>query len=1708
MMFFNFPKYVVQAPAPGFGGTDGGDVGGTAGGAGTSKPESNDNTCKGQSAGLVWDKTQNKCVQCKKDSQCPKGQRCKLVNDSYICQEAPAASSANTKKPPAKKTIDYRAWFEPNNVEDGLVDAGGLENQLPFNEWNYAIYEVNQNTLIPNKTLFPAGTNPLVLTDTGTAGGEAYYWKPGALKKATGKALDTPTLSPDEIYYMVMRVYNTGEKSWESKAHGLTFTHKSSIETVDKNMRSTCKATIGSTSICSAAGSVLTLQGKKPSTGTTSMTNKWFNIDLNDGDTWAKFDPANGQKIRSSLKNKIIRLKETKTATLLRQLETNCAKGTVYSSGQYKQFAKEIYQADNFFEFLYVVFGWDGGKCNTYKEDIARPRWLRCKYPDEREHCSLIGKDYVDGFCSSKKLLTSKWVADPGTTKYATEDIRTPGIFNKMWKGAGGEKFYRGFAKLYEFLINGEGKTKKTPSDITPRCQHKGFGKVAPPNMLPEPLGYPTPPNLNVLNTTGAKKGTMPKSPMVTLGRCKLKTILKTDAKQPDEFYNHAMHKLFCKEPPNIHSANKNTLKMQIVSKGTKINSTVWGDMAPEWDAAKIDKGDVAYFGFYFRTPGPNSPLLSYTMGAKGKQLPPQWKLKWDLVVPSTVKHGPTTFSYWQNATEGKIDPDHTNRELVFYVSKTKLSAEHFGTGVKTPSVYKASTKPLKQLQQAGTPTNKKLTQTVQEVVDEDLTQILWYTHGMDKFQSAPYDNGTYFFNDHYIGPAEDGFITKGSIGTTTDKFRKYTNSIWQIARPPSNKLNSERGITGGSYGISEQSKKLPKVVFNYDYQIRKAIMPESTVKEAFAANPNAAPSEKLQAAAHHALRLAKNQSLNRVRGSLYYWIRTVGKGLGADGISLRFPQLVDTGLTDEKIPPATNEDLEELLKIETISRKMMPHGLKQAEVGGKKILNITGYPIKIYCQNPFNTGVYSPAQKCNSYSTIRPPDRNPYKPNEKNCDDKNPCTRAGFKCENKVCEFDTSTDKGKLAILNDYIVQIAGIAPGYDLDNVEVAADSYRAPDWNYSGDSWAYRQVQPGPVSVTLRSGDFLDRATWGHSPSQKNWKPTGKWIMPKKNGADLNPIKNSDIMNEAAKRIENSVSLNDRPTLELSEPPIADTLQEIVDSMANGDNWFYDYNFMYKPWQKNTQNIQKFQQEMEVTFVKNYVGKCVVDKKIYDFNEKALSFAYESNAPNSKAQTDPQKKMAGRFVGITSKEFGSEETYKTTKCTATSYDTSIVSIHPNTLDKIYTENKAGIKAFNEHNPIYNKITFDIMNERLDKVSSKTSCNAKSPCPRAGFKCLNQVCVEVRKYMFNSLEEEDRKALFSYVVSLDHNENKNVANIKSLIIEREGNILHGARPYFHKVRQIPIGLSSNLEDVQAGIIDLDVIPGTANALNKKLSNVSAILNDQIKKEQQKIGAKSNAANVWKFENKKLSKKYFRNYEDVVRGGLARYETIAYKVVKSYTGTRRKIGDTYEQKADQVFYIYPHFKNPNSDLNRKINLIDTQIKMGSEYTYDLYAVVLVYGTKYKYNNIDLIKQEREIDVAEDKETLEDYRDYPTKFAGKDKDPKMPFKAELAKSSQKVLIGPHPQGPNILSQNTAGEFKPQGAQIPSAASEEDWYGAPGTGKPQLEHKLKFINSYSISGYVDSRPSLGIFEIPLLRGPRSTSPAKSTSTLLREVHKFR
>ena len=1682
MAFSRIFKHVLQNQyGGGFGGTGGGSTGGYGSGNTSNNQVKADEqnqaekSCGGAQAGYVYSETQKKCIPCTADSQCVAGQKCQKsgVNKGK-CQNPPPPSK-NTKKPPAKDEINYRAWFKRSNVDAGLVGIAGLENEFPFKEWNYALYYVDQDTLLNKGQAFPAGNSPVSFTGQGLAGGQPYYWAPGELKDKKklghGYEQDVPILYPDTTYYAVMRVYNTGKKTWGSKGSadvvGLTFTHNNTVSFVDKNLRKQCKVTLndskGPHSICSKAGAELALQNKQPLEGGTAVKNKWFEIDLLDTSTFAKFDSKNGQTLRSNLKGRVHTLPNTRTAVLLRELEKKCSQNISFSSANAKSLAKELFRADNFFEFMYVLTGWEGGTCNLYTEPVLRPQWLKCDYGKQQaggfDHCRIGKQTYVDAYCNIRKLLRSQWSPDPATNKYASTDIREdPDIFPGNYPP-------QGAIDLYIALINGytgRNTDAKPSKDKIPNCNHLGLGKAESPDMLPAGLGYPNGAGdgkMKLLAKDGKESGiSYPKSPLITPYRCKLETtMIKEKSSQPDDFYNYGQPEFHCKDPVGIHGAHKEMLKTYTYSgKDGKKIAKFWKDMTPKVVSEKTDKGDVAYFGFYFKTP--RSKDIKYGTGKDGGIIPALHELRWDLVVPKAgYSKAPTPFASWQIANLGAQDLDHTNEALKFYITKGKFIEGHMA---KTqPPAEKVSLKPppsINDLDKA----KAKILKTVQQTVDEDLKKHFWYVYNMDKFQGKPIDNGTYFIHDHFIGPTEDGFVAKDSLGTTTDKYRKYVNTLWQIARKPSAKFDENRGVIGGSYGVAMQSKTPPEMIFNYDYQVRRAVMPEVTAKETV----SGATGGSVNDAVNLALLKAKNQSLGSIRDRLYYWMRTTGI---ADKHSFLtkygYPQLTDTGFVGQSIPYATNEDLEEIIKIEAIARKTLPHNVDYQFVEGGKLVTPkevgSTTPVKLFCQHPYNKGVFSSAKKCSSQGTIKPILRNNYKPGGKLCSDNNPCTTPGFKCQSGACIFDPSLPEAAEFLKYDYKIQIRGIVPGYDLKDRVVMAESYQAPDWYYGqpgqesdaekGTLWAYRQVQPGPVVVNLQQGDFFDKLVWGYSTLAKDWQPTGRWVMPTKGGAAYNPIKNVAFRSVRAKRLEDSTTLDERPTLELSEPPIADVVQEMIDTMER-DDWIYDYNFIYKPWVKNNNNVLEFKQEMEVKTVLNYIGKCAQSEEVKNINELSLPFAYESNPATSDPTTDPQKKMDGRFIGITSKS----RRLQVPDCIGTLYDTSVVSVHPDTLD-LLTPKGASIPAFDKQNPIYNKITFDIMNERVDKRNDKKT---------------------TRKFMFNSISEDERKEIFDYVVGIDHNQ-KSTPTIKTLIVNNFGD-LRVSRPYFEETRHIPTTMVSNIEDVEAGVIDLDVVPNKKGGLKKKSTNVKALLNDEL---SEKAGpqAGTDQPNEWKFANKRLKKEYFRDYQQLTRGDLANYETIAYKVVKSAGPTKVKEGDTYKSKSEQVFYIFPNFKFPDTDINRKITLIDTQIKLGVEYNYDLYAVTLVYGTKYKYGSAQLIKEYKEItqDVEEDK--LENYRDYVSTPS------KTPLRARLAQSAQKVLIGPHDKGAQVAI-GLGNTTTPAGAQTKGEASAEEWYGLPDSGLPSLPHKLRFVDNYTLSAYVDARPSLGIFEVPLLR----------------------
>lgn len=90
-------------------------------------------------------------------------------------------------------------------------------------------------------------------------------------------------------------------------------------------------------------------------------------------------------------------------------------------------------------------------------------------------------------------------------------------------------------------------------------------------------------------------------------------------------------------------------------------------------------------------------------------------------------------------------------------------------------------------------------------------------------------------------------------------------------------------------------------------------------------------------------------------------------------------------------------------------------------------------------------------------------------------------------------------------------------------------------------------------------------------------------------------------------------------------------------------------------------------------------------------------------------------------------------------------------------------------------------------------------------------------------------------------------------------------------------------------------------------------------------------------------FEQKvaQLAEKYTRTYCDILEGRLAKHETVFYRVQK----TNLASGDT------QNIWL------PNSANVDVMNYIDTQVKYGQKYRYEIFAYELVYGTRYIYSD-------------------------------------------------------------------------------------------------------------------------------------------------------
>ena len=212
------------------------------------------------------------------------------------------------------------------------------------------------------------------------------------------------------------------------------------------------------------------------------------------------------------------------------------------------------------------------------------------------------------------------------------------------------------------------------------------------------------------------------------------------------------------------------------------------------------------------------------------------------------------------------------------------------------------------------------------------------------------------------------------------------------------------------------------------------------------------------------------------------------------------------------------------------------------------------------------------------------------------------------------------------------------------------------------------------------------------------------------------------------------------------------------------------------------------------------------------------------------------------------------------------------------------------------------------------------------------------------------------------------------------------------------------------------------------------------------------------------------LQKELFRDYSHIMNGQLANHEIVAYKVIKSIgapvrtrdvggIGLTAQAVDTYTSKGEQEIYFFPVTDAGKTNL---VEFFDSQVKIAKTYYYDLHAIVMVYGTKYAYEDVNL----EEVWHKRKSGTGTAYQFYAN-FGEQPKD--------LKKTSWSAITCL--DGSNKCRNRTFLSKTPSKSWIKKGGGSYKY--------SNLEFNLKYVESYNLSANVKQEPVLGIFEVPIL-----------------------
>lgn len=96
----------------------------------------------------------------------------------------------------------------------------------------------------------------------------------------------------------------------------------------------------------------------------------------------------------------------------------------------------------------------------------------------------------------------------------------------------------------------------------------------------------------------------------------------------------------------------------------------------------------------------------------------------------------------------------------------------------------------------------------------------------------------------------------------------------------------------------------------------------------------------------------------------------------------------------------------------------------------------------------------------------------------------------------------------------------------------------------------------------------------------------------------------------------------------------------------------------------------------------------------------------------------------------------------------------------------------------------------------------------------------------------------------------------------------------------------------------------------------------------------------------------RKLIKDKFRTFQEMIEGKLSYSETVLYRIEKFKS----------DNNGNKIGTVIQNIYLPNSNEEEIFKFIDTQVKYGQNYLYNVYAYQLVVGTSYNYSNLEILR--------------------------------------------------------------------------------------------------------------------------------------------------